>query len=63
MSMTHQEAGRLSRSSQLAAKIAAYCEPYRPKLEYEYYDEKIGRMVPHYSAGYADGSASLNRVR
>jgi len=63
MTMSHSEAGRLSRISQIPAKIAAFCEPYRPKLEYEYYDENLGRMVPHYSAGYADGSQSYNRVR
>lgn len=61
MSMSHSEAGRMSRNSQIQAKIEELCAPYRPK-EIMRYDED-GKMVRVVSAGYADGSQSYNRVR
>lgn len=61
MSMTHSEAGRLTKTSQIQAKITAFCEPWRPKELYSYDDN--GHKVRVFSAAWAEGSQSPKRVR
>lgn len=59
--MTHSEAGRLGRNSDLQQKINELCAPYRPKILEQ--RSENGYTYTKYEAAWAENSKTFNRVR